>query len=76
MAQIRFWAKNSCLRERSDAGNHRFCAASLCYTPPLILQDLGVFRSPNGMLYKTLSAAVYGIDASIIEVEVDVSGIR
>jgi magnesium chelatase family protein len=28
------------------------------------------------MLYKTLSAAVYGIDASIIEVEVDVSGIR
>src|SRR5881227_4333537 len=28
------------------------------------------------MLYKTLSAAVYGIDASVIEVEVDVSGIR
>src|SRR5438045_9477879 len=28
------------------------------------------------MLYKTLSAAVYGIDASIIEVEVDISGIR
>ena len=28
------------------------------------------------MLYKTLSAAVYGIDASIIEVEVDVSGIE
>src|ERR1700686_3646608 len=28
------------------------------------------------MLYKTLSAAGYGIDASIIEVEVDVSGIR
>src|SRR5437868_4990359 len=28
------------------------------------------------MLFKTLSAAVYGIDASIIEVEVDVSGIR
>jgi magnesium chelatase family protein len=28
------------------------------------------------MLYKTFSAAVYGIDASIIEVEVDVSGIR
>ena len=26
------------------------------------------------MLYKTLSAAVYGIDANIIEVEVDVSG--
>jgi magnesium chelatase family protein len=28
------------------------------------------------MLYKTLSAAVYRIDASIIEVEVDVSGIK
>jgi magnesium chelatase family protein len=28
------------------------------------------------MLYKTFSAAVYGVDASIIEVEVDVSGIK
>lgn len=28
------------------------------------------------MLYKTLSAAVYGIDANIIEVEVDVAGMR
>lgn len=28
------------------------------------------------LLFKTLSAAVYGIDANIIEVEVDVSGIR
>src|ERR1700751_5179328 len=28
------------------------------------------------MLYKTFSAAVYGIDANIIEVEVDVSGIK
>jgi len=28
------------------------------------------------VLYKTLSAAVYGIDASIIEVEVDVSGMK
>lgn len=28
------------------------------------------------VLYKTLSAAVYGIDASIIEVEVDVSGVK
>ena len=27
------------------------------------------------MLYKTLSAAVYGIDANLIEVEVDISGI-
>ena len=30
----------------------------------------------NLMRYKTLSAAVYGIDASIIEVEVGVSGIK
>ena len=28
------------------------------------------------MLYRTLSAAVYGVNASIIEVEVDVSGIK
>jgi magnesium chelatase family protein len=28
------------------------------------------------MLYKTLSAAVYGIDANIIKVEVDCSGIK
>jgi magnesium chelatase family protein len=28
------------------------------------------------VLYKTLSAAVYGVDANIIEVEVDVSGIK
>ena len=28
------------------------------------------------MLYKTLSTAVYGIDANIIQVEVDCSGIK
>jgi magnesium chelatase family protein len=28
------------------------------------------------MLYKTLSAAVFGIDANIVEVEVDVSGVK
>ena len=28
------------------------------------------------MLYKTLSAAVYGVDANIIEVEVNISGIK
>lgn len=33
-------------------------------------------RQPEIMLYKTISAAVYGIDASIIEVEVDVSGVK
>src|SRR5258707_5785328 len=31
---------------------------------------------PEHMLYKTLSAAVYGIDANIIQVEVDCSGIK
>ena len=30
----------------------------------------------RSMLYKTFSAAVYGIDANIIEVEVDVSGAK
>ena len=30
----------------------------------------------RSMLYKTFSAAVYGIDANIIEVEVDVSGVK
>jgi magnesium chelatase family protein len=35
-----------------------------------------VFRNVRRVLYKTLSAAVYGIDASIIEVEVDVSPIK
>jgi hypothetical protein len=34
------------------------------------------FIPTTTMLYKTLSAAVYGIDAGIIEVEVDVSGIK
>src|SRR5207248_6300536 len=28
------------------------------------------------MLFRTLSAAVYGIDANVVEVEVDVSGIK
>src|SRR5205823_7525094 len=28
------------------------------------------------LLFKTLSAAVYGIDATLIEVEVDVSGVK
>ncbi len=33
-------------------------------------------RQRSLMLYKTLSAAVYGIDANIIQVEVDCSGIK
>ena len=28
------------------------------------------------MLFKTLSAAVFGIDAHMVEVEVDVSGVK
>ncbi len=44
-------------------GSPARCTPSLC--PPV---------SP--MLYKTLSAAVYGINANIIEVEVDVSNVR
>src|SRR6476660_5688858 len=33
-------------------------------------------RGALAMLFKTLSAAVYGIDANVVEVEVDVSGIK
>lgn len=33
-------------------------------------------RAGKRMLFKTLSAAVYGIDANIIDVEVDISGIK
>ena len=33
------------------------------------------YASGVPMLYKTMSAAVYGIDASIIDVEVDVSNV-
>src|SRR5258707_3956413 len=43
-----------------------------------ISRPRSTLRVPTGvpMLYKTLSAAVYGIDANIIEVEVDMSGVR
>jgi magnesium chelatase family protein len=46
--------------------------------PTRISHPRCTLRVPTGppMLYKTLSAAVYGIDANIIEVEVDVSGIK
>ena len=40
------------------------------------LESVARLGARHPMLYKTLSAAVYGIDASIIEVEVDVSGIK
>src|SRR5689334_12362095 len=51
---------------------------SPCYTPPFALRDLRFKCGPERalMLYKTLSAAVYGIDANIVEVEVDCSGLR
>src|SRR5919197_1267060 len=48
----------------------RLCCGSLPYLPK------SRPRSPVLMLYKTLSAAVYGINASLIEVEVDVSGLK
>jgi len=32
--------------------------------------------NPLSKLYKILSAAVYGIDANIIEIEVDVSAVK
>ena len=40
------------------------CSLDLCYTP----------CNPSIMLFKALSAAVYGIDANLIDVEVDYSG--
>lgn len=39
--------------------------------PPTVFRNAGFH-----MLYKTLSAAVYGVNANIIEVEVDVSGAK
>jgi magnesium chelatase family protein len=48
--------------------------------PRLWGESLPSVKSTGGemdpMLYKTLSAAVYGIDANIIQVEVDCSGIK
>src|SRR5579884_2242455 len=58
------------LHFRSESGRqHLPTLLSLCASRPE--------RTLNAlMLFKTLSAAVYGIDASIIEVEVDISGIK
>ena len=58
----------------SGPAGRMFEADPVCWTPvsPIRLSA----ASAGTMLYKTLSAAVYGIDASIIEVEVDVSGIK
>jgi magnesium chelatase family protein len=43
-----------------------------------IARDAGASGAPGlpRMLYKTFSAAVYGIDASLIEVEVDVAAVK
>src|ERR1700692_1237543 len=38
--------------------------------------DFSPHESATRMLFKTLSAAVYGIDANLIDVEVDVSGVK
>src|SRR5579884_4065756 len=55
---------------RSESGRqHLQTSLSLCTPRPE-----RTLSAP--MLFKTLSAAVYGIDASIIEVEVDISGIK
>ena len=46
---------------------------------PLVYPETGLYADPQNtisMLYKTLSAAVYGIDSNIIQVEVDCSGIK
>jgi len=44
---------------------------SLVYRPALVYAAPSLSRLPS-MLYKTLSASVYGIDAYLVEVEVDV----
>ena len=49
-------------------------AFSAEYVPVTAGPDESAYLRP--MLYKTLSAAVNGIDASIIEVEVDISGVK
>ena len=53
------------------------------FPPPLTLQSCGSCYEPHRqnrandiMLFKTQSAAVYGIDANIIDVEVDFSGVK
>src|ERR1051326_1680190 len=45
-----------------------------CPISRVLCEKCGLYLYP--MLYKTLSAAVYGIDANIIQVEVDCSGIK
>ena len=61
---MKLWLTCRCAFPRHD-GSEQIC-----------LPEVQIQVSYALMLYKTLSAAVYGIDASIIEVEVDVSGIK
>src|SRR5215831_8480983 len=53
-----------------------FTSDTTCRPPPSRPVRRSSIPVRDPMLYKTLSAAVYGIDANIIEVEVDVSGIK
>src|SRR5258708_17326418 len=48
----------------------------LAYSSPLVYAAPCISRSPFSMLFKTLSASVYGIDAYLVEVEVDVGSAR
>ena len=60
--------------------SHRVCVATRPKLSGRLLRNAVTEATSGGlcvpMLYKTYSAAVYGIDANIIEVEVDVSGIK
>jgi hypothetical protein len=78
------WSSGSSITSRYD-GRHRelpdrVCIVSVkCGQPPIFIELRGFWRNAglgvhSLILYKTLSAAVYGVEASIIEVEVDVSG--
>jgi magnesium chelatase family protein len=53
----------------------RFCITAPAAGAVLHLPHFGL-KDPTGMLFKARSAAVYGIDAHIIDVEVDFSGIK
>jgi hypothetical protein len=49
---------------------------SLVYLTLLIYAARGVLQLPSAMLFKTQSASVYGIDAYLVEVEIDVGSAR
>ena len=78
------WGRNSSATRSGDARHRRFarktcmvstkCAVSVLSSLVIVPRRTVRLRAHPFMLNKTLSAA--GIDASIIEVEVDVSGIK